>query len=272
MQRKTALVTGASHGIGKAIALALAKAGYDIAVNYCNNRAGAEDTCAQARQAGARAIALQADVGDYSALTGLFQAFEAEYGAMDLMVNNAGVSEFHPLLEVTEQEWERVTRTDWKAAYFGTQMAARNMVAHQKKGVIVNITSNHIDGCFPDANIYAPSKAAVDTFCRNAAMELAPHGIRVVSLAPGYTNVWADDNPIQQVRDRIPLGRFATPEEIAQILVFLASDQCAYLTGTRVTVDGGALLPVVPENTFNGGSLLPLTIHETEAPHETDKN
>lgn len=272
MQRKTALITGASHGIGKAVAVALAKAGYDVAVNYCNNRAGAEDTCAQARRAGARAVALRADVSDYGALCGLFDAFEKEYGAMDLMVNNAGVSEFHPLLEVTEDEWERVTRTDWKAAYFGTQMAARNMVAHQRRGVIVNITSNHIDGCFPDANIYAPSKAAVNTFCRNAAMELAPHGIRVLSLAPGYTDVWDKDNPIQQVSKRIPLGRFARPEEIAEILVFLASDRCAYMTGTRITVDGGALLPVVPENSLNGGSLLPLTIHEKEESHETDKD
>ena len=88
-------------------------------------------------------------------------------------------------------------------------------------------------------------------------MELAPHGIRVLALAPGYTNVWAADNPIQQVRGRIPLQRFATPEEIADILVFLASEKCAYMTGTRVTVDGGALLPVVPENTMNGGALLP---------------
>ena len=104
----------------------------------------------------------------------------------------------------------------------------------------------------------------MDTFCRNAAMELAPYNIRVLALAPGYTDVWDADNPIQQVRERIPLRRFATPEEVADILVFLASDKCAYMTGTRITVDGGALLPVVPENTFNGGTLLPLTIHETE--------
>lgn len=264
MRQKTALVTGASHGIGQAIAITLANNGYDVGVNYCNNAAGAEETCRLARQAGAKAAALRADVGDYQALCRLFDDFAAQFGAIDLMVNNAGVSEFHPLLEVTEEQWERVTRIDWKAAFFGTQMAARSMVAHKKAGVIINIVSNHVDGCFPDANIYAPSKAAVDTFCRNAAMELAPHGIRVLALAPGYTDVWEPDNPIQAVRERIPLGRFATPQEVANILLFLASDQCAYMTGTRVTVDGGALLPVVPENTFNGGSLLPLTIHETE--------
>ena len=264
MQRKTALVTGASHGIGQAIAIALAKNGYDVGVNYCNNAAGAEETCRLAREAGAKAVALRADVSDYASLCGLFKEFYAAFGTIDLMVNNAGVSEFHPLLEVTEAQWERITRTDWKAAFFGTQMAARNMAANKKPGVIINIASNHVDGCFPDANIYAPSKAAVDTFCRNAAMELAPYNIRVLALAPGYTDVWGADNPIQQVRERIPLRRFATPEEVADILVFLASDKCAYMTGTRITVDGGALLPVVPENTFNGGTLLPLTIHETE--------
>lgn len=264
MQRKTALVTGASHGIGQAIAVTLANHGYDVGVNYCNNSEGANETCRLARHAGARAVPLKADVGDHQALCGLFDAFFAEFGTIDLMVNNAGVSEFHPLLEVTEEQWDRITRIDWKAAYFGTQLAARNMVANQKPGVIINIVSNHVDGCFPDANIYAPSKAAVDTFCRNAAMELAPHRIRVLALAPGYTNVWADDNPIQAVRERIPLGRFATPQEVAGILLFLASDQCAYMTGTRITVDGGALLPVVPENTLTGGALLPLVIHETE--------
>ena len=263
MKRKKALITGASHGIGKAIAIALAQNGYDVGVNYCNNRTGAEDTCRLAREAGAQALAFRADVGDYQALRGLFDAYFDAFGSIDLMVNNAGVSEFHPLLEVTEEQWERITRTDWKAAYFGTQFAARRMVEQGTAGVIINIASNHVDGCFPEANIYAPSKAAVDTFCRNAAMELAPHKIRVLALAPGYTNVWEPDNPINQVKERIPLQRFATPQEVANILVFIASDACSYMTGTRITVDGGALLPVVPENTFNGGALLPLKIHET---------
>lgn len=257
--RKQALVTGASHGIGQAIAEALGKNGYDVGVNYCGNAQGAQETCRRIEQAGGRAVPLQADVGDYAQLCGLFEAYDAAFPSLDVMVNNAGVSEFHPLLEVTEEQWERITRIDWKAAYFGTQLAARRM--KERGGVILNMASNHVDGCFPEASIYAPSKAAVAKFCENAAMELAPYGIRVLALAPGYTDVWAPDNPIQQVRGRIPLQRFARPEEIADIAVFLASEHCAYMTGTRVTIDGGALLPVVPENTLNGGSLLPLKIH-----------
>lgn len=255
MQRKTALVTGASHGIGKAVAVALAKNGYDVGVNYCGNREGAQETCRLVREAGGKALPLQADVGDYAALCGMFDAFFAEFETIDLMVNNAGISVFHPFLEVTEQQWERITRIDWKATYFGTQLAARNMAAHGRGGVIINMSSNHIDNCFPDASIYAPSKSAVTTFTRNAAMELAPHNIRVVALAPGYTRVWDPDNPIEQARERVPLRRFATPEEIADILVFLASDKCSYMTGNRVTVDGGALLASATENEFTGGAL-----------------
>lgn len=259
---KKALVTGSSHGIGKAIAIALGRNGYDVGINYCGNREGAEDTRRIITENGGRAEIFHADVGNYESLSRLFQDFIEVFGTIDLLVNNAGVSEFHPILETTEAQWDRITRIDWKATYFGTQFAAREMVRACHGGVIINMASNHVDGCFPEANVYAPSKAAVDTFTKNAAMELAPNGIRVVALAPGYTNVWSDDNPIQSVRSRIPLKRFATPEEIADICVFLASDKCAYMTGTRVTVDGGALLPVVPENAMETGSVLDPTKKE----------
>ena len=256
MNRRTALITGSSHGIGKAVAIALAQNGYDVVINYCNDRAGAEDTCQKARACGARAEVFQADVSDCTALQAMFDWFEKEFGGLDLMVNNAGVSEFHPILEVTEAQFDRINSIDWKGTFFGTQYAARNMVAHGKKGVIINMSSNHVDACFPDASIYAPCKGAVTTFTRNAAMELAEHGIRVVAFAPGYTKVWSDENPINQAMQRIITGRFATPEEVAEILVFIASDKCSYMTGNRVTVDGGALLPSVTENFMTGGQLL----------------
>ena len=253
---KKALVTGYSHGIGKAIAIALAKSGYDVGINYCGNREGAEDTLRIIRENGGTAAIFHGDVGNYRSLEQMFRNFIDEFGTIDLLVNNAGVSEFHPILETTEAEWDHITDIDWKGTYFGTQFAAREMVRAGHGGVVINMASNHVDGCFPEANVYAPSKAAVDTFTKNAAMELAPHGIRVVAVAPGYTNVWTLDNPVQAARARIPLKRFAEPEEIAEIIVFLASDKCAYMTGTRVTVDGGALLPVVPENALETTSIL----------------
>ncbi len=253
MEQKTALVTGASHGIGKAIAVALAKAGYRVGINYCNNEAGAMDTLAQVEAVGGQGLVLQADVGDMDQLASLFDRFYQWAPAIDLLVNNAGVSLFYDILEITPEQWEHVTNTDWKGTFFGTQFAARNMVANKKHGVIINMASNHVDGCFPNANIYAPSKAAVTKFTENAAMELAKYGIRVVAIAPGYTNVWADDHPLQEIRKITPLQRFATPEEIAEIIVFVASEKCAYMTGNRVVVDGGALLPVVTENTLENG-------------------
>ena len=256
MNRKTALITGSSHGIGKAVAIALARNGYDVAINYCNDKNGAEDTCEQARALGAKAAVYQADVSNVAAMEAMFAWFEKEFGGMDLMVNNAGVSEFHPILEVTEAQFDRINGIDWKGTFFGTQFAAKNMVAHKIPGVVINMCSNHVDACFPDASIYAPCKGAVATFTRNAAMELAEHGIRVVAFAPGYTKVWSDDNPINQAMDRIIMKRFASPEEVAEILVFLASEKCSYMTGTRITVDGGALLPSVTENFMTGGQLL----------------
>ena len=165
------------------------------------------------------------------------------------MINNAGISKFYPFLEVTEEEWKEITFTDWKGAYFGTQFAARNMIANHKEGVIINISSNHVDGCWPDANIYGPTKAALTKFGKSAAMELAPYHIRVITVAPGYTDVdWPKDHPVQLAKQHIPLKRFAEPSEIAEIIVFLASDKCRYMTGNCVTIDGGALLPILPEN------------------------
>lgn len=261
MDRKHALVTGASHGIGRAIAVALARNGYDVAVNYCSSEAAALQTCDLIRQAGGRALPLKADVGSYDQLIRMFEEYDKIFGTLDFMMNNAGVSEFHPLLEVTEQQWDRVMRIDWKGVYFGTQQAALRM--KDRGGCIMNMSSNHVDGCFPDASIYASAKAAVAKFTENAAMELAPYHIRVLALAPGYTKVWSDDNPINQAAARIPLKRFATPEEIAEIVVFLASGKCSYMTGNRITIDGGALLPVVPENAMEAGALLPLKVHES---------
>ena len=247
--RKTALVTGASHGIGRAIAMALAGAGYDVGVNYFRSEESALEVCRGVEALGGRAVPLRANVGQLRELDAMFEGFFREFPALDLMVNNAGISKFHPFLEVTEEQWEEITFTDWKGAFFGTQRAARSMVKNKKAGLIINISSNHVDGCWPMANIYGPTKAALTKFGKSAALELATHGIRVITVAPGYTDVqWPKDHPVQLAKPRIPLGRFAQPEEIANIVTFLASDACSYMTGNCITVDGGALLPILPEN------------------------
>lgn len=249
---KNALVTGASHGIGQAIAIELAKNGYNVAINYFSNAAGAEKTCRTCIEQGVKASVYKADVGSYKELCGMFDGFEEEFGQIDLMVNNAGISKFFPFLEVKEEDWIKLTFTDWKGAYFGTQLAAKNMIRHGVEGVVINMSSNHMDGCWPNATIYGPAKAALTKFGKNAAMELAPHKIRVITLAPGYTDVgWDPATGIYEAAGKIPLRRFAAPEEIARIAVFLASPACSYMTGNCITVDGGALLPILPENEFS---------------------
>ena len=253
MEQKNALVTGAGRGIGRAIALELGANGYAVGVNYLHSKAGAQAVCDEIIAQGGKAMPLQADVGKNAQLSAMFEEYFAAFGPIDLMVNNAGLSKFYPFLEVTEEQWQELTFSDWKGAFFGTQYAARNMVEHGKQGVIINISSNHVDGCWPQANIYGPTKAALTKFGKSAAMELAPYGIRVITVAPGYTDVdWPKNHPVQLAKPRIPLKRFAEPQEIAKIVAFLASDACSYMTGNCVTIDGGALLPILPENDYYG--------------------
>ena len=258
MSRKIALVTGAGRGIGKGIAIQLARAGYDLAIHYATTQEGAKDTAEKCRALGARAELFQADIRHVDQIHAMFNAFEAAFDHLDLMVNNAGITRFQPFLEATEEMFDRVVGTDLRGTYFCAQAAARSMVAKGIKGVIVNISSNHALGCWPIASFYAAAKAGVDKMGKNIAMELAPYGIRVVTVAPGYTHIPENDRPgagerpawIDAISRRIPGGRVAEPEEIGAAVVFLASEAAGYITGTTLNIDGGALLPVLAENRF----------------------
>jgi len=254
MSQKKALVTGGGKGIGRGIALALAKAGYDIAVHYGTSRAGAEDMAQQIRELGREAITLQADVKDVAAIRRMFSEYREQFGTIDVLVNNAGITRLVPFLEVDEDLWEEVMRTDLRGSFFCAQEAARLMVECETKGVIIQISSNHSQGCWPNATIYGPAKAGVDKLVRNMALDLAPHGIRVVGIAPGYTRLeWIPESAnerIAQTAGKIPLQRFAQPAEIGEAAVFLTSEAAGYITGTTLFMDGGALLPVVPDNHY----------------------
>ena len=176
---------GASRGIGKAAALRLAEVGYDLGINYRQNRKGAEQVARAVRKSERRALVLQADVSKKAQIDSMFDSFFAEFGHIDLLVNNAGVSMFSPFLQVSEQLWDTVTEVDWKGTYFCAQRAARDMAESGRGGVIINMSSNQKDGCWPTASVYGPTKAAVAKFTRHAAFELARYGIRVIALAPG---------------------------------------------------------------------------------------
>ena len=251
MENKVCVVTGASKGIGSAIAVAMAGAGYDVAVNYHTDQAGAEAVCERIRALGRRAVAVRADVGETKEAQRLLKQAVESLGRIDVWVNNAGISSEAYFLDTTEEFFDRMNRVDWKGLYFCSQYAARYMIENHRKGVIINIASNQADGCWPRATVYAPVKAAVVKFTQNAAMELARQGIRMVAIAPGYTDVgWEKDDIRWEAADRLPLQRFASTEEIAQAAVYLAGENAAYITGSTLTIDGGATLPVVAANDF----------------------
>ncbi len=246
MMRKCALVTGASSGIGKGIARVLAENGYDVGINFNQNETGARDTLGQVEMCGARGVLLQADVADMRQNEALAASFLDAFGRVDLLVNNAGITRAKPFLKVDEALFDAVLGIDLKGSFFLTQHIARRMVSDKTAGRIVNITSNHQHGCWPGSTVYAASKAALMKFTQNCAMELAPYQITVNAIAPGYTVIERMGD--YQTRyagplSRIPLKRFLTPEEVGHAVVYLASEQAGYITGTCLTMDGGALLP-----------------------------
>ncbi|GGD78495.1 SDR family NAD(P)-dependent oxidoreductase [Paenibacillus nasutitermitis] len=249
MERKVALVTGSGRGIGKGIALAFAAAGYEVCVNYNTSREKALAVVEEIRALGVRAEAVQADISTMEGVSALFDGFSEKFDRLDVHVNNSGITRMKPFLETTPELFDEVFHTNLRGLYFCAQRAARLMVEQQIKGVIVHISSNHSQGTWSHSTVYAAAKAGVNKLTKNMALDLAEYGIRVVGIAPGYTLLekQRDERALQHmasISSRIPLGRFATPEEVGEAAVYLSSPAAAYITGTTLEMDGGALLPV----------------------------
>ncbi len=243
---RVALVTGAQQGIGRAIALALARAGADVGINYLDDRAAAEGVAAEARGGGPRAIVVPGDVARRRDVDALIAAVVSELGPPDILVNNAGVFPRSAFLEMQESEWDHVLGVNLKATFLCAQAAARAMVAAGRRGAIVNLSSSAVRGDARGVH-YSASKAGVLGLTRAMALALAPHGIRVNAIAPGLTNTaqprygHTEEELLARGRE-IPIGGIAEPDDIAGVAVFLASDEARRITGEVIHVNGGAYM------------------------------
>ncbi|HLZ41831.1 MAG TPA: SDR family NAD(P)-dependent oxidoreductase [Candidatus Sulfotelmatobacter sp.] len=246
MPGPSALVTGASRGIGKEIALELARNHYRVAVNYYNDPASvAEETVAEIRSLQAPGsndvIAIQADIRSSAAVKSMFEQVIQTFGHLDLLVNNAGVQTWKPLLEVTEEEWDLVVDTNLKGCFLCTQQAARYMKDHGG-GSIVNLGSGCNKLAFPSLVAYTASKGGIEMFTKEAAVELGQYGIRVNCIAPGSIEserTRQEDPDYAGTWSRLtPLGRVGTAADIAPTVVFLASPGASFISGQTIWIDG----------------------------------
>jgi NAD(P)-dependent dehydrogenase (short-subunit alcohol dehydrogenase family) len=243
LEDQAALVTGASRGIGKEIALELARNGCHVAINYFNEQPTVvQETTAELRGFGVRVLPIETDIRSAPQVTAMFQQVVSAFGRLDILVNNAGVQTWKPLLEVTEEEWDLVVDTNLKGCFLCTQQAGRYMKDHGG-GCIVNLGSGCNKLAFPRLVAYTASKGGIEMFTKEAAVELGPYGIRVNCLAPGaiesartrqedpdYAGTWSKLTPLQRV---------GVAADIAPTVVFLASKAAAFISGQTIGIDGG---------------------------------
>jgi len=242
LEGRTALVTGSSKGVGKGIALELARVGCDVAVNYHADRDGADATVAAIEALGRRAFAVHADVGCAADVSAMFEEVFGRFERLHILVNNAGVQTFKPLLELEESEWDRVIDTNLKGCFLCTQRAGRHM-RERGGGRIVNIGSGCNKVPFPKLVNYTASKGGIEMFTKVAAVELGPYGITVNCVAPGAieierTKLETGDYAATWGR-MAPLGRIGTAGDVAHAVAFLASADASFITGQTLWVDGG---------------------------------
>ena len=263
MERKRAIVTGASRGIGKGIALALAREGHDLAISYATKAAEAEAVAAHLRETfGARCFPLQASLEQPGEATRFFEQATACLGGVELLVNNAGVTVFESLLALREETLDLLINLDFRTCLVLMSHAARWMVQNGVAGNIINITSTRAQQAYRQDAAYGGVKAAIERATRSAALELAAYGIRVNIIAPGSVCVrspreieesapgdFLAQHPDfwKQLGQRVPLGRVGTPADIGEAVVYLASEKAAYITGATLRIDGGLTLPGMPE-------------------------
>ncbi len=245
LQGKVAVVTGASRGIGKAIAIELGKRGAKVVVNYSKSAEGAEEAVSTIKAAGGEAVAVQADVADIKAAAALIKAATEAFGRLDILVNNAGTTRDMLIAMMPEDDWDIVIRTNLKSAFNCSKAAVKTMM-RQRNGRIINISSvSGVMGNGGQTN-YSASKAGLIGFTKALAREVAARNITVNAIAPGFIPTDLTSSLSDELRNEtmkaIPLGRWGTVEEVAHAVAFLASDEAAYITGQTLNVDGGMVM------------------------------
>lgn len=245
---KVALVSGASRGIGRGAAVALAQAGADVAINYNSNTAEAEETAAEVRKAGRRAMLCQVDVSNLDAVEKMFADVVAEFGKLDIAVSNAVFSDREPFYEADMKGFRKTIEISMFGALHIVRTGARQMIKQGHGGSIVVISSPHADIPIPRAMAYNMSKAANDQMARTAAIELIDFKIRVNILHPGWVDTpgerkYATEDQIAQAAPKLPWGRMGTIEEMGRGVVFLCDPASEYITGSTLKIDGGNTLP-----------------------------
>jgi len=249
LEGRRALVTGGASGIGRATVQRLATDGAAVVVNFIGGREPADDLVGQIREVGGSAVAIEADVADEQQVIAMFrQASERLGGPVDVLVNNAGVEQPFRLVDMPLDEWNKVLAINLTGAFLCAREAARGLIERGSGGVIVNVSSVHELIPWPEFSHYCASKGGMKLFGQTISRELAPHGIRVVQVAPGAIltpiNHELIENPDKrrEVEAQIPSGRMGTPEEVAGAIAWLAGEEAEYITGSTVFVDGGMTL------------------------------
>jgi NAD(P)-dependent dehydrogenase (short-subunit alcohol dehydrogenase family) len=242
---KIALVTGAGRGIGRGIAEVFADEGAHVAVNYLDNPEEAERVADWVRSKGRRAMTVQADVARRGEVEPMIEKVWKELGPIDALVNNAGIETIVPFLELTDEQWTRLTDTNLRGAWLCSQVYCRRIVAEGRKGNVVNIGSIQAARVLPGRTHYAPTKLGLEALTRNMSAEITPLGVRVNCVHPGLIDTpmteWVMKSPdiLPNVLAQISMGRAGQPREIGHVVAFFASDEASYLTGQSVYVDGG---------------------------------